>query len=156
MGVATGASCNGQRSGWWIWVEPPMLHCQRGGLVQVLPSVVLKSNTDSTKHRPGNRVGDSDEREKKKFGPIAQLAHWQTAVCGPSCSQALTREAPGVGKMGLWLGYISSTINPLIYTVFNAKFRRSFARLVSCRGASINTSLWANKLTVGQQSDLET
>ena len=34
-----------------------------------------------------------------------------------------TREAPGVGKMALWLGYLSSTINPLIYTVFNAKFR---------------------------------
>ena len=85
--------------------------------------------------------------------------HFVPAVCGTSCSQALTRleairsnvtcgktvrtiygkiqiqngtilmihnhtrEAPGVGKMALWLGYLSSTINPLIYTVFNAKFR---------------------------------
>ena len=30
---------------------------------------------------------------------------------------------PLLADMTLWLGYIASTINPLIYTVFNAKFR---------------------------------
>lgn len=33
----------------------------------------------------------------------------------------------------LWLGYISSTINPVIYTVFNRDFRRAFRRLLLCR-----------------------
>lgn len=33
----------------------------------------------------------------------------------------------------LWLGYISSTINPVIYTVFNRNFRRAFRRLLLCR-----------------------
>ena len=36
-------------------------------------------------------------------------------------------------EMALWLGYAASTINPLIYTTFNAKFRQSFARLLRCR-----------------------
>ncbi len=33
----------------------------------------------------------------------------------------------------LWLGYVSSTINPLIYTVFNRTFKRVFIRLLKCR-----------------------
>ncbi|XP_076304411.1 5-hydroxytryptamine receptor 2C-like [Tachypleus tridentatus] len=32
----------------------------------------------------------------------------------------------------LWLGYVSSTINPIIYTIFNKKFRRAFWILLSC------------------------
>lgn len=33
----------------------------------------------------------------------------------------------------LWLGYISSTINPVIYTVFNRNFRRAFRHLITCQ-----------------------
>lgn len=51
-----------------------------------------------------------------------------SVACGQSC------EPPAVlGDMALWLGYAASTINPLIYTTFNAKFRQSFARLLRCR-----------------------
>ncbi|XP_045507413.1 5-hydroxytryptamine receptor 2A [Colias croceus] len=32
----------------------------------------------------------------------------------------------------LWLGYVSSTINPIIYTVFNRTFRAAFLRLLKC------------------------
>ncbi|XP_055540717.1 D(2)-like dopamine receptor [Wyeomyia smithii] len=33
----------------------------------------------------------------------------------------------------LWLGYVSSTINPIIYTIFNKTFRAAFIRLLRCR-----------------------
>ncbi|XP_050307176.1 5-hydroxytryptamine receptor 2A isoform X2 [Anthonomus grandis grandis] len=33
----------------------------------------------------------------------------------------------------LWLGYVSSTINPIIYTVFNKTFRAAFIRLLLCK-----------------------
>ncbi|KAF5303049.1 hypothetical protein FQR65_LT08378 [Abscondita terminalis] len=33
----------------------------------------------------------------------------------------------------LWLGYVSSTINPIIYTIFNQTFRAAFIRLLLCR-----------------------
>ncbi|XP_059610358.1 D(2) dopamine receptor A [Phlebotomus argentipes] len=32
----------------------------------------------------------------------------------------------------LWLGYVSSTINPIIYTIFNRTFRAAFIRLLRC------------------------
>ncbi|KAL1497017.1 hypothetical protein ABEB36_008048 [Hypothenemus hampei] len=33
----------------------------------------------------------------------------------------------------LWLGYVSSTINPIIYTIFNKTFRAAFIRLLLCK-----------------------
>ncbi|KAK2589130.1 hypothetical protein KPH14_001953, partial [Odynerus spinipes] len=33
----------------------------------------------------------------------------------------------------LWLGYASSTINPIIYTIFNKTFRAAFIRLLKCK-----------------------
>ncbi|XP_029676319.1 5-hydroxytryptamine receptor 2B [Formica exsecta] len=33
----------------------------------------------------------------------------------------------------LWLGYVSSTINPIIYTIFNRIFRAAFIRLLKCK-----------------------
>ena len=49
------------------------------------------------------------------------------AAC-PSCSIS----EPFVA-VALWLGYVSSTINPIIYTVFNRTFKRAFVRLLLCR-----------------------
>ncbi|KAJ1528295.1 hypothetical protein ONE63_006719 [Megalurothrips usitatus] len=49
------------------------------------------------------------------------------AAC-PSCP------VPGhVVDTCLWLGYVSSTINPIIYTIFNRTFRAAFIRLLTCR-----------------------
>ncbi|XP_043492783.1 5-hydroxytryptamine receptor 2C isoform X1 [Polistes fuscatus] len=33
----------------------------------------------------------------------------------------------------LWFGYASSTINPIIYTIFNKTFRAAFVRLLKCK-----------------------
>ena len=43
----------------------------------------------------------------------------------------------------LWLGYINSACNPLIYTVFNVEFRTAFKRLL-CPGSVNNNSLNRN------------
>jgi 5-hydroxytryptamine receptor 2 len=44
------------------------------------------------------------------------------AAC-PSCSVP-----PHIVDVCLWLGYVSSTINPIIYTIFNKTFRAAFIR----------------------------
>uniref|UniRef100_A0A1B0GFJ9 G-protein coupled receptors family 1 profile domain-containing protein n=1 Tax=Glossina morsitans morsitans TaxID=37546 RepID=A0A1B0GFJ9_GLOMM len=35
-----------------------------------------------------------------------------------------------VASFFLWLGYLNSTLNPIIYTIFNPEFRRAFQRLL--------------------------
>lgn len=47
-------------------------------------------------------------------GHFCQMPHWLMTVF-------------------LWLGYLSSTINPVIYTTFNKRFRQAFANIVRCR-----------------------
>lgn len=32
----------------------------------------------------------------------------------------------------VWVGYVSSGINPLVYTLFNKTFRQAFARYITC------------------------
>jgi len=46
---------------------------------------------------------------------------------------------PRVVNFIVWLGYVNSTLNPLIYTVFNVDFRRAFSALLQpkCRRVAI-------------------
>ena len=32
-----------------------------------------------------------------------------------------------------WLGYANSTLNPIIYTIFNDDFRQAFSKIIFCR-----------------------
>ena len=31
-----------------------------------------------------------------------------------------------------WLGYLNSTLNPIIYTIFNPYFRQAFRNIIFC------------------------
>uniref|UniRef100_A0A914EQ89 G-protein coupled receptors family 1 profile domain-containing protein n=1 Tax=Acrobeloides nanus TaxID=290746 RepID=A0A914EQ89_9BILA len=56
------------------------------------------------------------------------IMNFTLAFCGESCAVP-----PWVGSVFLWLGYISSTINPIIYTIFNRRFRQAFLRILRCQ-----------------------
>lgn len=53
-----------------------------------------------------------------------------TAACGDKCEK---HDPAPMATIFMWLGYLSSTINPLIYTVFNSTFRRTFVKLILLR-----------------------
>lgn len=40
---------------------------------------------------------------------------------------------PILTSMFIWLGWISSTINPIIYTMFNCTFKQTFIKLIKCQ-----------------------
>ncbi|KAK2146512.1 hypothetical protein LSH36_603g00004 [Paralvinella palmiformis] len=52
-----------------------------------------------------------------------------TATC-IQCRHAIT---PPVVTSLVWLGYLSSLANPIIYTMFNTSFRRAFINIITCR-----------------------
>ena len=65
-------------------------------------------------------------------------------------------------KITLWLGYINSTLNPVLYPLCNANFRRAFAKMLNktctcCRNSSLQRSsqtypLSGPSLPLNQQS----
>ncbi|NXY79162.1 ADA2B protein, partial [Glareola pratincola] len=52
------------------------------------------------------------------------------ALCPHRC-----KVPDGVFQFFFWIGYCNSSLNPVIYTVFNQDFRRAFRRLLCCRRA---------------------
>ena len=50
-----------------------------------------------------------------------------TGLCGESCEIDAV-----LFKSFLWLGYTSSMINPIVYTIFSASFKRTFVQLLTC------------------------
>ncbi|XP_067857231.1 alpha-2B adrenergic receptor [Heptranchias perlo] len=50
-----------------------------------------------------------------------------TAICPATCSVP-----PVVFKFFFWIGYCNSSLNPVIYTIFNQDFRRAFKKIL-CR-----------------------
>lgn len=50
------------------------------------------------------------------------------ATCKGGCSKRLLR----LTDIFVWLGYISSGVNPLIYTLFNKNYRHAFSHYLRC------------------------
>lgn len=40
----------------------------------------------------------------------------------------------------LWLGYVSSTMNPVIYTIFNRNFRTAFRKILMCQSLAVTAA----------------
>ncbi|XP_027020893.1 alpha-2Da adrenergic receptor [Tachysurus fulvidraco] len=52
------------------------------------------------------------------------------AVCGERC-----RAPEGLFKLFFWIGYCNSSVNPIIYTIFNRDFRKAFKKIM-CASAT--------------------
>ena len=50
-------------------------------------------------------------------------------ICVP-CQESIT---PPIVASLVWLGYLSSLANPIIYTMFNTSFRRAFINIITCK-----------------------
>ncbi|XP_076453480.1 uncharacterized protein LOC143288739 [Babylonia areolata] len=46
------------------------------------------------------------------------------------CMEGLTKDMMSIF---VWMGYVASLANPIIYTMFNTAFRRTFIRILTCR-----------------------
>lgn len=44
-------------------------------------------------------------------------------------------------RVFVWVGYVSSGINPLVYTLFNKTFRMAFSRYITCDYSRMTTSV---------------
>jgi len=63
------------------------------------------------------------------------------SVFCPSCLDQWFADADVVTPV-VWWGYVSSTANPIVYTLFSEAFRAAFCRILTCkpRGISVRRS----------------
>lgn len=54
----------------------------------------------------------------------------------------------------VWVGYVSSGINPLVYTLFNKTFRQAFARYITCnyKNCASHKQEWHSRASVTERN----
>nr|ABY71758.1 tyramine/octopamine receptor [Macrobrachium rosenbergii] len=65
---------------------------------------------------------------------VCWLPFFLMYVILPFCSTCQPNEK--LVNFIVWLGYINSSLNPVIYTIFNLDFRRAFAKILRCPNAA--------------------
>ncbi|XP_069871147.1 5-hydroxytryptamine receptor 2B isoform X1 [Dipodomys merriami] len=105
----------------------------------------LPNSSDETLMRRMSSVGrksaqtiSNEQRASKVLGIVffLFLLMWcpffitniTLAVCD-SCNQATLKK---LLEVFVWIGYVSSGVNPLVYTLFNKTFRSAFGRYITC------------------------
>ncbi|GFS24047.1 5-hydroxytryptamine receptor 2A [Elysia marginata] len=92
-----------------------------------------------TKHVLSKKTASNERKASKVLGIIFMVfvTLWTpfftvnvlSATC-ETCIQSVTDE---MMALFLWMGYIASLANPIIYTMFNTAFRRTFIRILTCK-----------------------
>lgn len=112
----------------------------------------LPNSSDETLMRRMSSVGkksaqtiSNEQRASKVLGIVffLFLLMWcpffitniTLALCD-SCNQATLKT---LLEIFVWIGYISSGVNPLVYTLFNKTFREAFCRYITCNYRAIKS-----------------
>nr|XP_023653404.1 5-hydroxytryptamine receptor 2A-like [Paramormyrops kingsleyae]XP_023653405.1 5-hydroxytryptamine receptor 2A-like [Paramormyrops kingsleyae]XP_023653406.1 5-hydroxytryptamine receptor 2A-like [Paramormyrops kingsleyae]XP_023653407.1 5-hydroxytryptamine receptor 2A-like [Paramormyrops kingsleyae]XP_023653408.1 5-hydroxytryptamine receptor 2A-like [Paramormyrops kingsleyae]XP_023653409.1 5-hydroxytryptamine receptor 2A-like [Paramormyrops kingsleyae]XP_023653410.1 5-hydroxytryptamine recept len=116
--------------------------------ISILPSSGAASQMSSPAGRDASSYGrrgmmnaiKNERRASKVLGVVffLFLVMWcpffitnvTYVLCRASCNGPLLAELLNVF---VWVGYISSGVNPLVYTLFNKTYRRAFSNYMRCR-----------------------
>ena len=103
-------------------------------------TTIVSSGQQATETMSKTRESMAAKREKKAAKTLVIITGAFVACWLPFFVVALVQaicswEAPDfVASVFLWLGYLNSTLNPVIYTIFSPEFRQAFKRML-CSGA---------------------
>ena len=110
--------------------EPPI--CKVNGMV---PTNVISKRTASNEKKASKVLGIIFAVFVILWTPFFTM-NIVSVVC-ESCMEAIT---PSMMASIVWLGYMSSLANPIIYTMFNTSFRRAFYRILACQYPKYNAA----------------
>ncbi|KAG8191870.1 hypothetical protein JTE90_019805 [Oedothorax gibbosus] len=116
-----------RRTGFIRPVAPPLLVCET--------SLIGSSNLNSSVASKKSRLEQKREVRAAKTLVIITgvfVACWLPFFAGALLTALCPSWQPpdSLFSLFLWLGYLNSTLNPVIYTMFSPDFRKAFAKMV--------------------------
>lgn len=118
-----------------------------------LPRMQEKSNTGTTNSPTGDELSfrrmstmgkksmqtlSNEQRASKVLGIVFLLfvvmwcPFFITNITSVLCTSCDIHVITRLMEIFVWVGYVSSGINPLVYTLFNKTFRQAFTRYITC------------------------
>ncbi|XP_023692987.2 5-hydroxytryptamine receptor 2C-like [Paramormyrops kingsleyae] len=104
------------------------------------PQLDLPGSQDPARERGMMQAIKNERRASKVLGVVffLFLVMWcpffiinvASVLCHGICNDDLLKELLNVF---VWVGYISSGVNPLVYTLFNKTYRHAFSQYICCR-----------------------
>ncbi|XP_068599759.1 5-hydroxytryptamine receptor 2B [Brachionichthys hirsutus] len=96
----------------------------------------------STMGKKSMQTLSNEQRASKVLGIVFLLfvvmwcPFFITNITSVLCSSCDGRVISRLMEIFVWVGYVSSGINPLVYTLFNKTFRQAFTRYITCNFTS--------------------
>ncbi|XP_013393222.2 uncharacterized protein LOC106160954 [Lingula anatina] len=94
----------------------------------------LRRNNKLSRHRASN-----EKKASKVLGIIFAIfvilwaPFFVLNVLSVTCTPCMAETTEDTFTVFVWLGYVASLANPIIYTMFNTSFRRAFIRILTCK-----------------------
>lgn len=119
-----------------------------------VPSLMSQAKQEANKTKPQSILAkkkttsaqDSSSKRERKAAKTLAIITGAFVVCWmpffvialilPICGEAC-EVSPVIISLFLWLGYFNSTLNPILYTIFNQDFRNAFKRILCGRRNSV-------------------
>ena len=91
------------------------------------------------KHLLSKKTASNERKASKVLGIIflVFVILWTpffiANILSVTCSSCMTGMTNEMMSVFVWMGYVASLANPIIYTMFNTAFRRTFIHILTCR-----------------------
>ncbi|XP_077463700.1 5-hydroxytryptamine receptor 2B [Stigmatopora argus] len=102
------------------------------------PIIEMPIRRLSTMGKKSMQTLSNEQRASKVLGIVFLLfvvmwcPFFITNVTSVLCTTCNTNIISRLMEIFVWVGYVSSGINPLVYTLFNKTFREAFTRYITC------------------------
>jgi uncharacterized membrane protein len=111
------------------------------------------NKTQEAKHAMSRKATSNEKKASKVLGIIfgVFVILWTpfffVNILSGFCGACMAYVTPELMSVFLWMGYVASLANPIIYTMFNTAFRRAFIRILKCHLCTkghIRSDIYAN------------
>lgn len=99
----------------------------------------IHRGNESVKHILSSKTASNERKASKVLGiifivfVILWTPFFAVNIMNAACETCVDNFNKELMSLFLWMGYIASLANPIIYTMFNTAFRKAFIKILTCK-----------------------